>query len=414
MSDLDPLESFTREARRIVVPPDLNELSRVSHRRRRTSVLAGGAAAAAVIAVVGAGVHIGYDDQSRPVGPTHTGQPTQTSPTIAENRANTIVDSPVSRADSTAMLPDQPLARATVWADNRRGFGNALAVTADGYRHRTVIPLRDGYGQLVSAAGPDSFFVSSNTQGMLVSPLGAVRQVSVSATGEAISDSEYLVTTGTGETIAVDPVTATAHHLLLPANAHGLAYGNASFLWTIAWTASRTQRVHSAIEWSTDGGLTWSAHDLGSRPLGIYTPVPSMPGTMAAWLTGENNDVPDLRHLVVSTDRGVSWHTFDLPPSEMAPAGWVAALPDGRLLAQVLLRGGPDGLLRSPTTDWTHLAPVHPTIDGGPPFSHDMFDGHLTTSTDHGKLILVVSTSGDTALLMSDDGGSTWTGFKAR
>ena len=57
---------------------------------------------------------------------------------------------------------------------------------------------------------------------------------------------------------------------------------------------------------------------------------------------------------------------------------------------------------------------MHTTIDGDPPFMRDMFDGRLATSSDHGKLILVVSTSGDTALLMSEDNGSTWTTIKGR
>src|ERR1700754_3345648 len=107
MSELDPLEGVTREAGRGVAPPSFDELAAVSQRRRRTTVLGAGAAVAVVIAVVGAGVRIGYDDKGAPVPPSKSPHSTHaTSPPAQRDRAGAIVDSLQARRFSMAVLPE--------------------------------------------------------------------------------------------------------------------------------------------------------------------------------------------------------------------------------------------------------------------------------------------------------------------
>jgi hypothetical protein len=415
MSDLDPLEGFTREARRGVVPPDFDALAQVSRRRRRTTVLASGVAVAAVVAIVGVGVRVGYDDQSAPIQPSHTGQTTQTprktettTAHSARSLAERVVDNPHSLVRSMALLPDRTQARAVVWSARTGPF--ALAVTDDGFATRTCFLLH-GIFPSVSAVGPDWFFVDQEGGVELVSPTGEIRPVQMGRTPAPVLPGEYLASARSKAVVAVDPAHATAHPVLLPPHASG-AYGTASLLWSIVSTGRHV--IHGTIVWSTDGGRTWSSHDLGNAPLGYYSEVPSMPGTMAVSEGGEDNDMPPLSHLVESTDGGTIWHTFDIPIRRALPENWTAALPDGRLLASVPTDGGPAGLVRSSGTDWTHLVPVHPVVNDGEPLTGDMFDGNLTTSTNHGSLVLSVANLPGRRLLMSEDGGSTWSDVRDR
>jgi len=414
MPELDELEPFAREGGRGVVPPDFEALVQTSRRRSRVKTMGSGAAAVLVLGLAVAGVRGVYDDQTAPVGPAHapTG-PTASTPAASVTRATSIVDSERARPYSAVVLPDRPAARAVMWGGT--GDGVALAVTPDGFQSRTTLLLRGTFPK-ISPAGADWFFVAQPGLAELVSPEGARRSVLVDHTPGPLQPGEYLVPTASGkDLLAVDPTTATAHTISLPPNAHE-AYGGGDLIWTIAYTATSQSVFHSAVHWSTDGGRSWSSHALPSGVLAIYTRVPSPEGTMVVSRTGDVTAVP-LSQLIASDDLGATWRTTTVKPR--LAVKWTAVLPDGTLVANLLNRpragAGPfrldrySGLVSSVGRDWSQLVPVHPALPEGQTDMGDALDALVATSTDHGTTLLWTGGGGRSVLLMSSDGGRTWT-----
>lgn len=363
------------------------------------------------MAGVGAvGLHGVYDDQSAPTGPAKT--PTTAR---ADAYASAIVDDPHAVIVSGAVLVDQPDARAIVW--KAPGKGVALAVTTDGFHTRTTLQL-SGANPEVTAAGPNAFFVAQPGRNELVSPGGEFRAVRMTSAPGRLETGEVLAATASGSPLAIDPHSAVGHPLTVPADAHEI-YGAGGLVWTITWTATRQGTTRNAVEWSTDGGLTWARHELPSGVLAIYTRVPSADGTIAVSRTGDVTLTP-LSQLVVSENAGASWRTVVEPRSPMAAVDWTAALPDGTLLADVIgwsdQRAGrpsrhPTGLFASLGRDWSRLLPVHPRFPDGEPIT---LTGLVTTSTENGTLVLWVQARQPGTLLTSSDGGRSWVEARSR
>lgn len=421
MPEPNRLDAFASEMRARVVPPDFDALAAVGRRRRRMVVSATATVAAAVLILGGVGIKaLSSDGHATP--PTDTGPKTaRVTAHRAPSQADRIVDSEHSVRISTAVLPGNPSAIASVWA--HQGHGNALAVTDDGYQHRTTMLLRRGFPR-VSAAGSDWFFVGQASGGLVISPSTDTRKnVRVGPTGP-LADGEYLVQRDSGTAFAVNPTTATGHAIPLPPGSHGVAYGDRSLLWTIAF-ASVTPEVHSAVEWSTDGGATWSSHELPSGQLAIFAPVPSAPGTMALSEVGDGNTIPTLSRLIVSRDAGATWQTYVEHGKNVAPTHWSVVLPDGRLLVRAAMwpggvqalsrRGGFGAIIRSTGTDWTDLSRVHARATGALD-NLDSAVADLETVVDQdGAMTIYVQdgiSSGD--LVKSSDGGTTWTWVRGR
>lgn len=398
MSDHDPLESFANSAGNHVAVPDFDRLVSTSRRRRRTSMLSAGIAAAAVVGVVTVGVYAVESDSTPQPSPADS--------------PNSVVDSPSAHVLSVAISPDDPAARAVVWA-SASGQPSVLALTADGFQTRTTLPV-SGRSPHVDAAGPGWFYVAEPHGSELVSPQGAAHPVHVSGPPRPLAAGEYLVTAYTGQSLAVDPATAQVHLLRVPAVANEV-FGSGQLIWSIAYTATPQETVHSRIVWSLDGGRTWSSHNLPSGPLAIYSRVPSADSSMVVMLAGDTS-VTSLSSLISSDDDGLSWRAASVRPS--IGISWAAARPDGSLLAYALAarNGSPghpasaySGLMMSDGHDWSHLKPLQPRFSGSTRTSQTAVQNLVTTATDHGVLQLYAYGGLTSQLLTSRDGGRTWT-----
>lgn len=417
MADHDPLESFARGAGRDIAGPDFGALVDTSKRRRRASLLGAGVAAAVVLGSVTLGMQVADTDSTAPAGPAHppttpvASAPSRSPSTSPQPAPSAIVDSPTSLPSSVAVLPDQPAARAVVWSP-RSGGQSAVTVTADGFQTRTTLPAAGRFPH-VSAAGPNWFFVAQLRASALVSPQGVARPVRVVGSPAPLATGEFLVQAYTDETLAVDPLSATAHPLAVPPTSHEV-YGGQDLMWSIAYRVTARAIVHSAIVWSTNGGRSWSSHPLGSGPLAVYTRVPSDDATMVVSLTGDVTVTP-LAQVISSDDAGRTWHSTTVHPT--VGVSWTAVLPDGRLLANVL--GGPhqgpghfggyySGLMSSVGTDWSRLVRVHPALPGGEQETNSTLGELVAMSTSHASVLLFARGNLYSPLLVSTDGGRSW------
>lgn len=143
---------------------------------------------------------------------------------------------------------------------------------------------------------------------------------------------------------------------------------------------------------------------------------------MAVSLTGDVTVTP-LTKVVSSTDGGTTWHTDAQPKVIRTAVSWTAVLPDGTFLAEALDRSGHPigpgsshqrGLFRSIGPDWTRLTRAHPQLPSGESEALGSLQELVATAMDGEDMALYASSANRAGLVMSDDGGTTWTAVRDR
>lgn len=127
-------------------------------------------------------------------------------------------------------------------------------VTADGFRHRTVVHLptsRNYFGYGFWPAGPDHFVVTVNAMHpRLVDLHGRVRDITVEGATGPLAPGEVAVGgKGIRRWLGLDPDTGVAHPLSVPRDTAELQTEPSGQL--------RVLSIHSAYAWSDDGGGSW-------------------------------------------------------------------------------------------------------------------------------------------------------------
>ncbi|MGH3507625.1 MAG: hypothetical protein ACRDO2_10525 [Nocardioidaceae bacterium] len=439
------LDNFTREVSGRIVPPDFDDLVRVSRRRRRTSVIGAAAAVVLLAGLTGYGARgLAHDDatptqpattmpattpnESRPSTPGDT-VPTAPQPMTAEE----IVRDPGSYLVAFAASSTDPEVRASVWRCQEQprcaGWRGGITVTQDSYRTSHVLDLPRNANLSVTDLGSAGFLVGDAPRGVVVHGDGSAVDLVADDVVGPLAEGEVLVPywrgLGTQSSGGLDPRTGRVHPLSLPAGTNLSLQQSGDLLYG----AMDTETQEELVLWSDDGARTWhEASTLPSFPNAIYAQTPSMASGVMAWVAGgDGARLFPFDKVLRSTDNGETFETIEQDPDAMAYVSFSLVLPDGRLLVSIDAWSDdspgepgqqPHGLYVSDGDDWADLAHVEPTYPEGtdeallassPPFVMDW------TAGPDGEVTLWAWASGiNTPMLVSADTGRTWSESAAR
>ncbi len=424
------MQHFSRAARAGVVPPSFSELVDAQRRRRRATVVGATGATLAVVALVATTVQATYDDQSAPTPPaTSTRSPEPTLPTATtgerqELTADDIVGGRYSQIRDVAVAASDPDIRAVVWGDcpQRTSCDNtyAVAVTADGFEHRTVHRLNGQSAPAVQAVG-DRFLVGAVPGAFLLDPDGTRTDVDVTRAAGPVQEGEVVISSWRSQHFAVDPSTATAHLITVPEGLITLQQGPDGRL-TGAGFSSQVGR--SVAMWSTDGGRNWDSQPFPPDFRNLLVDVISSeaPGVMAFVAGGDGATLFPFSKVYGSLDGGATWSTFEESPGDMAYVSWSLVQPNGSLLVSLDAwsddRAGkpgshPRGFYRSNGGNWSDLTFVDDSAEPDPEFLNSGYSVDDYTVDGSGEVRLWVSDyRGRT--YESGPGIDSWTEIPAR
>lgn len=434
MPELDDLlrGDVAGAAARSVRPPDFEVVAARGRRlrRRRRAVVA---AAACVLAVVASGgVLLGRATTAgapAPAGPHPSPHQPQPTPDPA---AEQVVDDPAATVTQLAVSPADADVRAVLWQTcsgrcERRHA--AIALTADGFESRALVPVRDGRYPWLQPAGGRSFLVTNDGRHPYLLDLDGTRRPVTPPTGPAaVAAGEVVVRwSDAGRAfVAVDPATGASHRVTVPAGTSEVqveAGGRLDALQDLLPARTPT------VAWSDDGGLTWRTHFLGSTPRAIFQLVPSAAtGTTAVLVGSDGATMFPFDGVVQGSRAGASWHAFPQPRPPTSAVDGGVVLPDGRLVVALLRpRGGQPGagemrggLYASAARDWSRFTRVAPAglaaADAARLRETEL--SLLSTVVSQGRATLYVTEGqqpgGSSRVYAVTDGGSMWTAVRLR
>jgi len=308
-----------------------------------------------------------------------------------------------------------PASTPTLWAS---------AISTDGFETARYVHLGGPGDQLIPLPG-NRFYLGSGPFGphataWVVSTTGARTPVRFSHDTRPASPGDVLVGCGDWQYCALDPDHATAHWFPGPTPSPGRDPGLGNGLFTLVQNGSIIWGYEGNVQdeivkdprvwWTTDGGATWSSHQVsgvgGGLALTTPTQGPARDDLVLAYATGSGSPYagrkrPRTTRLLASTDAGAHWRTLRLTGHGDITDG--AVLPDGRLLLVTT-----QGLLRSTGTGWTHWTDL---TDGWPPVGRD--GEHLCMTVDRTGVTLFSTRESWPArrstVWTSADAGTSWT-----
>ncbi|RJS46598.1 sialidase family protein [Nocardioides cavernaquae] len=399
-----------------VDPLDRNELTTNNERSRgRLSVTAARCGADPALSFTISGV-LDSELGDMPTVRVSGGVVAPTAPrTPVAGTAAEIVADPRSRMETFAVSSDDPDVRAAVWqgcsSDQRCERKYAVAVTDDGFRHRTVLPTIYREAPMVHA-GERSFLVRTGLgTGIRVDVDGATTDLRVDE-GAALPDKGPVVNLGSGQGVWVVADLDGGVVVPIPGSAdlfQVVRLGDGS-LASLSQAEGTSGLGDAVLQRSTDGGQTWSRLPLDLGENALPSIIPSDGSVLAVDQGGDGATLSPLtaihRFLAGETEPVV----FDSSGPTAFTAGMVV-LPDGRLLVAVEEWSGGDedpGLFAAPADDWSSLT----RVPRGAPFDDiaELDGGFLTTTVTADRVSVYVAAppGGDHAAYRSDDGGGTW------
>lgn len=430
MPELDDLLSpdIVTKAGESARRPSLAALAARGVRRRRVrngSVLVGSAVAVTAIALGAAQLRASPDNPPSPApqptlpsSTSTTGLPSPSPSTAGQNddvaRATAVVKASDSKIAALVVAPGSPDHRISEWytcgGDSGCSGGHyALSVTADGYRHSTVIglPVTKGYYG-IEPAGSSHFVLTLGGRLIgLVDLSGRVQPVQASGRPGPAAPGE-VVSTLSKRPVALDPESGAAHPFALPPGSRYVENVSGRL-----WASGGAAR----LEWSDDGGAHW--HEL-ALPSGAarktLLPIPSAEQGIQGLIQGSYGANTTFQW--GSTLRSSSGSPFTSVPAG-APSGsslaanGSAILPDGRLLVLMTFwESWQSGNHNQSAgfyvgTDWSHLEPVRM----GSPFANLQYTSSPTVLaiTTYARVVTIYAATPDqTAVVSSSDGGTAW------
>jgi hypothetical protein len=323
-------------------------------RRRRTTLAATAVAALVLTTTTAVGL---LQSESGPRPPTNTLTPS--APHSPEAEINRRIDGPEARPHAVVVDPNDADRRAVQWwsCDACGSPEGALVLTEDAFKTRTVLPL-DVPDIGVAWAGDKHVALVDLAAGTaeLVAFDGSRQPLRLGAQSPAPADSSVIQATidGTWQSVWIEVSSATAHPVPLPEEAAGSSDDS---VWRdangLVWFGFFQDT--NMIATSTDGGASWTSHDLGS---GHMLPTYSGAKDVLAVLEYQDANTPRLRFLWVwySVDGGATWARTKEGSGPTAPikslGGMVRA--DGRLV----IHGPEEAGLIVMDEDWTYFAPA--------------------------------------------------------
>lgn len=320
-----------------------------------------------------------------------------------QSQGNEIIDATQSEPQQVALDPDDPDRRAVLWWDcGVCGSPDAvLALTEDGFATRMVLPVEPDTG-LAWAGDRQLILIDwADDSAQLIGFDGERRKLRLGAKAPVPADSTIVAVTlnHIWQSVWIDTATATAHPV--PGPPEQEAAGSDNSLWNdangLVWFGDFED--HYTIATSSDGGSTWTSHDLVGEHL---VPTYSAAKGVLAVLEYEDANREALRLLRVwySTDGGATWSaTADsaVPTGRIQDQGGVIRT-DGRLLMQ-----SPSAGLIEMNRNWTFFEPGGYTPEGG------HFEIITMTYGDPGSLTMIGHTVGTPDLYVSTNGsGNDW------
>lgn len=360
-----------------------------------------------------------------PPPPAPTPTPTATGSVVLDRPSpEEIVDDPASVLREVQVAPGDPDTRVALWstcfADGCGPRRLAIAVTADGFRTRTLADATWHHAFVRLSAGGEVVVLDYQRGLSLdvvradgsVLPVDMVKDVAPVARGEVVAGMVFRP--ARNRFWATDPATATAHLVPVPDGTHELIQTDAGQL--------RALIERQSYAWSDDGGVTWSRvfDGLGRNFLTSF--VASTDDTHVVVHGGDGATLfpfSEIRRLESDGD----WSVVVPADDPMAYLGPTLVLADGRFVASVHLwsdnglarqrpRGTPPGIYVSDGADWA----TYERVESGAPFVRpaggqpNVTDIHVTPD---GALITAIGPDQTTAWT-SDDLGATWREMRAR
>ncbi|WP_107705633.1 beta propeller repeat protein [Nocardioides allogilvus] len=360
-----------------------------------------------------------------PPPPAPTPTPTATGSVVLDRPSpEEIVDDPASVLREVQVAPGDPDTRVALWstcfADGCGPRRLAIAVTADGFRTRTLADATWHHAFVRLSAGGEVVVLDYQRGLSLdvvradgsVLPVDMVKDVAPVARGEVVAGMVFRP--ARNRFWATDPATATAHLVPVPDGTHQLIQTDTGQLRAIT--------SDSSYAWSDDGGATWNRHFDALDPH-------LLPGFVTS---------TDDRHVVVGGGDGATlfpfsqlrrleddgdWSVVEPVDDPMAYLGPTAVLPDGRFVASVQSwsdnglageqpRGTPPGIYVSEGDDWS----TYERIESGAPFrTAAPFEPMVTDIDVTADAALITAIGPDqTTAWTSDDLGATWREMRAR
>jgi hypothetical protein len=327
-----------------------------------------------------------------------------------------IVDDPRARIVSSSVRVGDPAVRSVVWQLCRtprcRWSDHALAVTADGFASRRLVPLsRD----VVTTPLDGVFLLGTGLRARIVQPDGSLTPVDWDArpAGPVLDDEQLVGVHRFGRLHAVDTVTGAGHRVAAPPDLLSVVRDGDGRL-------RGRMRDPLRLAASADAGRTWVTSPAPAVMHELPTDLVASASTARAMVSGGDGATFLPFELVHgSHDAGETWTAWEQSARPMAYVGMgLAVLPDGRLLADLVGGGNPNfgrvgrqpnGLWVSAGKDWSDLAPV--TM--GAPFEtldlHREFSPvHAVEVTRDAVTIYAVTSTPHQTLWASTDAGTTW------
>ena len=442
MADVD---RFIRDVAAGVVPPEFDDLVRVSRRRRRRIVVGAAAASLVLIGVAAYGAAGVSGDEADPTVPasTPTLSPDSTAPTPSDDivptaqqqmTAEEILLDPSSYLAAFAASATDPDLRASVWRCQEqprcKGWRGAITVTDNGFRTSHPIDLPRNTDPTVTDVGAGAFLVGAAPRGLLVHGDGTTVDLVAVDTPGPLAPAEVLVPywrgVGTQAFGGLDPSTGRVHPLTLPAGSNlDLQQSGEVLFGTVDTPGAQEQVV-----WSDDGGATWhESATLPDFPSALSMSIPSMQTGVMAWLVGRDGaTLFPLDEVLRSTDGGATFETTLMARTDArAYVSFGLVLPDGRLLVNLDAwsddtSGEPGehhrGLYLSNGDAWGSLTPVESRYPEGTDLEAlqasplQIMDWAAGPS---GEVVLWGwSPEINTPMMVSSDSGETWEESAAR
>jgi hypothetical protein len=331
--------------------------------------------------------------------------------------ASAIVGDPHARVDAFSVIPGRHERRITEWHTCSGAacshWRTALTVTRDGFAHAHVVelPVRAS-SWFLEPAGPHHFAVALNGgRRQLVDLSGHVTQITVSGARGPLTGADVALRAAIRGYLAVDPATGAAHPLTTPPGTQQLEVQPSGQLRVLAPTE---------YAWSDDGGATWHPIPLPPEGQPVTGIVPSASDDVHAVLEGGDGATLFPWDRILKSTDGVSWTPYPGPSTPEAYVDSPVAMPDGRLLINVVVwsdqRAGkpaprPVGFYAG--SDWS--APA--SVGMGAPFdvSPDRsMVNVLDLAVTPRSVTVYAHTPDQTGVVASTDGGATWQPVTAR
>jgi hypothetical protein len=360
-----------------VLPPSFDALVRNANQRRRNAYAAAGTVAASAVVASVAVANLGgptRDEPAPPVSSTPAPAPgTGDTTTSDELTPEQIVQSPGALLDDFAVSPTDPDVRAAVWRvclNSRCGTSRrALAVTNDGFRTMSFVPLPARRFTVVTALRSGGFIIDAGRQFQrIVDAAGGMRDVTMDdGAPSPLRQAETLLPelTRGRSAFAVGPTASLVHAVPVPPDSNVTQQADGQLV------AVTQANPNGSVAVSDDGGATWHPSSLDTGRGALLWPAESAGQTLGI---AERADGATLFPFVAtwrSADAGRSWEraipSIEGAAGDTAYISGTVVLPDGRLLVCVEAwsderRGRPSthpyGLYVSNGTDWSSFSPV--------------------------------------------------------